>query len=1149
YPPSADIFPSPFFSDEEEQAAERRLWKIERAVEAVLTADGAMFTLLRRLGVKPDMIAGHSGGEWIAIAAAGVVDIDEFVASMDRLDGMYRKLAEDVSIPRMTMLAVGAGREEVARLAAQIDRAVHIANDNCPHQVVVVVEPKDAETVIKHLRSRGVFVEQLPYDRGYHTWAFTYICEPLRGYFESLGIRGPETTLYSCTTAKPYPTDPAKVVDLVANTFARPQLFRETVEAMYAAGARVFLEVGPRGNLTAFTDDILRGRPRVAIAADQPRRSGIVALNHMVGMLAALHVPLEFTHLYSRRSLRRLTFDPEADRPVDDDATPGTMQVSLCYPKLELVQRPESCSAGSSASSVPTVEQAEPVVPGSVEALDLLESGVADYTPQHADPQALPTEVRTAKDGSPPASVSAAMQEHLRMMERFLETQEEVMRAYLEARSPGEASVALPVSPPSEVASITSTPAVAAEEKAEPAARSLEDTLVAIVSEKTGYPPDMLSLDLDMEADLGIDSIKRIEILGALQETDGNALPASEIDLEQVAKLKSLRQVIEFLENLEGLSSPPDDIRSTPLPDAGALAFSGKVVSHTPGSEIVVLREVEPEQDLYLNDHCLDPQVTESDQQRDVLAVIPLTVSLEMMAEVAALLVPGREVIGAKGIQAGKWIEVGKGGPKVELTITAHTGSSGRSGGLTYNEVRAAIHHRRTEDPDAAPDAQPVVEGTIVFADSFPSAPAGELSDLKNRRRPANTAEQMYAQRRMFHGPRFQGVVSLDEVGEDGLVARLEVLPTDNLLRSKESPCFHVDPFLLDAAGQLVGYWPVEYFDQGFVLFPIRLHELALYRENLKPGERAVCQLRIRQVSQRQVRADMEIIAPDGRLWMRLRGWEDWRFYWAPNFYDFWRFPNKGMLSERVELPLPESCRDVECLRMKPFEEIRTRIWETLWAHLILSRRELAQYGDMTDDDRRKEWLFGRAVAKDAVRTWVKRHYGLDLYPADVEIDNDEHGAPHGGGRWVSRIGVAPQLTLSHKGTVAVAAAGRRALGIDLERIEARDSGFDALVFDESELRLFSKLNGDNRAEWVTRAWCAKEAASKATGRGLSDGPRVMVVNSIDPGPGQLVVSRREPSPGRRPEDVARQFMVHSIRDGEFVIALAVDEGNSGEGG
>ncbi len=1155
YPPSADIFPPPFFSDEEAQAAESRLWKIERATEAVLTADGAMYTLLGRLGVKPDMITGHSAGEWIAMAGAGVVDIDQFVASMNRLDEMYRKLAEDTSIPRMTMLAVGASHEEVLRLATQIDRAVHIANDNCPHQVVVVVGPKDAEPVVKHLRAQGVFVKQLPFDRGYHTPVFTYICEPLCKYFESLAIHKPLTTVYSCTTAKPYPTDPAKVVDLAAGAFARPLLFRETVEAMYAAGARVFVEAGPRGNLTAFTDDILRGRPHVAIATDHHRRSGITALNHAVGMLAALHVPLEFGCLYSPRSPRKLTLDPAVDRPVDEDSAPGTMQVSLCYPKLELAERPESCNTSPPASSASDTQQVEPVVPDTTEALSLLESEAADTAHTYADPQALPTEVRTAEDGSPPAPADAAMQEHFRMMERFLETQEEVMRAYLAARPHAEASDAPPESPPSEAASITSTSTVASEEKAEPPSRSLEDTLIAIVSEKTGYPSEMLNLDLDMEADLGIDSIKRIEILGALQETGGHTLPTGEIDLEQVAKLKSLRQVIEFLENLEGVSSPPGDDRSIPPPDAGALAFSGRVVSHTPGTEVVVVREIDPNGDLYLNDHCLDPRVSESNSQRDMLAVIPLTVSLEMMAEVAALLMPGRKVVGAKGIQAGKWIEVGKGGPKVELMISAYTGSSDRSGGTPYNEVRAAIHHRRSEDPEAAADAQPVVEGTIVFADSFPSAPPVELPDLKNRRPPANTAEQMYAQRRMFHGPRFQGVVSLDEVGEDGLIARLEVLPTDNLLRSKESPCFHVDPFLLDAAGQLVGYWPVEYFNEGFVLFPIRLHELTLYRENLKPGERAVCQMRIREVSQRQVRADMEIIAPDGRLWMRLRGWQDWRFYWAPNFYDFWRFPNKGSLSEPIELSLPNDCQDVVCRRMTPFEEMRTPIWERLWAHLILSHRELAGYRAMSDDAGRADWLFGRAVAKDAVRTWVKRHYGLDLYPADVEIDNDAHGAPVAGGQWVSRVGEAPRLTISHKGAVAVAAAGRRALGIDLERVEPRDAGFCAVAFNENERQLLGKLDGDNRDEWITRVWCAKEAAGKATGRGLSDGPRAMTVCTISTdtrrtggSPDCLMVSCDGSSDARSPETYNQRFMVHSIRHGEFVIALAVPERSRDEG-
>ncbi|MCH7632113.1 MAG: hypothetical protein IIB59_02775, partial [Planctomycetes bacterium] len=97
------------------------------------------------------------------------------------------------------------------------------------HQVVIVVEPKDADAVEEHLRREGVFVERLPYDRGYHTPSFTYICDPLRSYFSSLKLSSPTTTLYSCTTAQPFPSDPASILDLAANTFTRPLPFRAMI--------------------------------------------------------------------------------------------------------------------------------------------------------------------------------------------------------------------------------------------------------------------------------------------------------------------------------------------------------------------------------------------------------------------------------------------------------------------------------------------------------------------------------------------------------------------------------------------------------------------------------------------------------------------------------------------------------------------------------------------------------------------------------------------------------------------------------------------------------------------------------------------------------------------------------------------------------
>jgi polyketide-type polyunsaturated fatty acid synthase PfaA len=73
---------------------------------------------------------------------------------------------------------------------------------------------------------------------------------------------------------------------------------------------------------------------------------------------------------------------------------------------------------------------------------------------------------------------------------------------------------------------------------------ALSQNLLEIVGEKTGYPVEMLELDMDMEADLGIDSIKRVEILGTAQERFPNL---SQPNLEDLAELRTLRQIVEFL--------------------------------------------------------------------------------------------------------------------------------------------------------------------------------------------------------------------------------------------------------------------------------------------------------------------------------------------------------------------------------------------------------------------------------------------------------------------------------------------------------------------------------------------------------------------------------------------------------------------------
>ncbi|WP_232772497.1 type I polyketide synthase [Psychromonas sp. Urea-02u-13] len=93
----------------------------------------------------------------------------------------------------------------------------------------------------------------------------------------------------------------------------------------------------------------------------------------------------------------------------------------------------------------------------------------------------------------------------------------------------------------------------------------IQNVMMSVVADKTGYPTEMLELSMDMEADLGIDSIKRVEILGAVQDeiTD---LP--ELNPEDLAELRTLGEIVSYMQSKAGAIAPAGSIESTPAPVA-----------------------------------------------------------------------------------------------------------------------------------------------------------------------------------------------------------------------------------------------------------------------------------------------------------------------------------------------------------------------------------------------------------------------------------------------------------------------------------------------------------------------------------------------------------------------------------------------------
>lgn len=289
--------------DQERGGADAELRELGAAMFSVLVADWAIFELLLSFGLRADAMAGHSMGELAALWAGGCCDSDDsFLASafaaIDALEDREASAGGDDAV----LLAVGAGRADVEQLLAPLGRPdVFVAMDNCPHQSVVVGAAASMARVEAELKSRHWMFERLPLRRFYHTPLFEPYLGPLERMLAQLRFQPPRTPVYSCTTGSLFPDDPEEIRRLTLWHWASRVEFPRMIETMYADGVRLFVESGPRGNLTAFVEDVLRGRKMAALASNTPRRGATVQLLHLLGQLFAHHVPLELGPLFADR--------------------------------------------------------------------------------------------------------------------------------------------------------------------------------------------------------------------------------------------------------------------------------------------------------------------------------------------------------------------------------------------------------------------------------------------------------------------------------------------------------------------------------------------------------------------------------------------------------------------------------------------------------------------------------------------------------------------------------------------------------------------------------------------------------------------------------------------------------------------------------
>jgi acyl carrier protein len=561
---------------------------------------------------------------------------------------------------------------------------------------------------------------------------------------------------------------------------------------------------------------------------------------------------------------------------------------------------------------------------------------------------------------------------------------------------------------------------------------AIADRLLRLVSERTGYPRDMLDPKLNLEADLGIDSIKRVEILGTFQQQTNLLGPG---DMEALGQRKTLLEVIDFLvQRTPEAPAQPAPVAATrdakteaAAPDGGAphglprMPFIDTVLSLRPGEELVALRTITVEDDLFLRDHTLGRGISVTEPGLSALPVMPLTMSMEMLAEAASVLAPGLVLIGMKEVRGHRWIVLQDGATTLRCVAR-------RANGMAGHEVQVQIFQDAGLEDGAA--AAPVVEGTMMFGSSYAEAPAAPAHPLKGER-PSRWASDRLYKEGMFHGPAFRGVVSMDRWGEDGAEATLVVLPADRLFGARDGRSFVTDPVLLDQPGQVVGFWTAEHLESGFVVFPFHLQALHLYGPRPEPGTRLRCQARILLLGDSQVRSDLDIVTNDGRVWARFIAWEDRRFDVPAALHRSIQSPGEAEFTTPVSLATVSSvpddprvgCRlDLGALPRRLFEGYGG-LWRGVLAHLVLSRHERAAFA-VLDPAAQIDWLLIRVVAKDAARRLLLERFGLRVPPADVEIAETDDGRLSAGGAWASATGEPIPVSVAAYGGSLFAAAG-----------------------------------------------------------------------------------------------------------------------------
>lgn len=226
------------------EGPEEKLKQTEFTQPAIFLHSVALF---ETLDAHPDMVAGHSLGEFSALVACRAVMFEDALKIVRRRGKLMQQAGNEN--PGTMAAVIGMEDEVVEQICKQVSdevgKEVIAANYNCPGQVVISGNEKAIDKAIEVLKEEGCrMAKKLPVSGAFHSSLMQPAYDGLKESLELLAIAKPECPIYCNYTAEPT-TDPEKIRSNVLNQLLNPVRWTQTLRNMREDGAEAFVEVGP----------------------------------------------------------------------------------------------------------------------------------------------------------------------------------------------------------------------------------------------------------------------------------------------------------------------------------------------------------------------------------------------------------------------------------------------------------------------------------------------------------------------------------------------------------------------------------------------------------------------------------------------------------------------------------------------------------------------------------------------------------------------------------------------------------------------------------------------------------------------------------------------------------------------------------------